>query len=232
MKARLRTPTSSRTMPFASTSYPVDHALREAWEARYPAMDRSATSARSDGRVAAIAGVGGDVAVVFECAMEAAPRPLGVAERMVFGRTLCTYEPLEGSDRCRDSASITGTDSDAVAPDVPAACGLAERHVEQKLDELAGHISELREDHEEAKVDIRREVDNLEEVVRTTFEELGVDLPPRPISLRGRVVAGTPRVSAAAPTVRGGGRMTRMRQWLRRMSRRLWEVVHGKPEES
>ena len=59
MKARLRTPTSSRTMPFASTSYPVDHALREAWEARYPAMDRSATSARSDGRVAAIAGVGG-----------------------------------------------------------------------------------------------------------------------------------------------------------------------------
>ena len=108
----------------------------------------------------------------------------------------------------------------------------AERHVGQKLDELAGHISELREDHEHEKADIRHEVDNLESVVRTTFEQLGVDLPPRPMSLRGRAVAGTPRVSAAGLTIRGGSRMTRIRRWLLRTSRQIWEVVYGKPEES
>ena len=106
----------------------------------------------------------------------------------------------------------------------------AERSVAQQIAALSVQISRLKEQHDDSSVDLRREVDNLEEVVRTTLsEKLGVLLPPRPISIRARINAGSPTMSATL-TVVGGSKVARLRQWLRRTARRLWEVVYGNPE--
>ena len=107
----------------------------------------------------------------------------------------------------------------------------AEQQVEQKLNALSGQISKLREGHEESRADLRQQVENLEEVVRSTFDGLGVVLPPRTISMCARITAGSPTMSATL-TVVGGSKMARLRQWLRRTTRRLWEVVYGKPKTS
>lgn len=108
----------------------------------------------------------------------------------------------------------------------------SEQLVAQQITTLSGQISRLEEQHEDLSVDLRREVDNLEEVLRTTLsEELAVVLPPRPISLRARITAGSPTVSATLSVV-GGSKVARLRQWLRRKARRLWEVVYGRPEGS
>jgi hypothetical protein len=108
----------------------------------------------------------------------------------------------------------------------------AEQFVAPKIDSLSRRISSLEEQTEDLSVDLLREADNLEEVVRTTLsEELEVVLPPRPVSLRARATAGRPTISANL-TVVGGSKLARLREWLRRKARRIWEVVYGKPDGS
>ena len=65
----------------------------------------------------------------------------------------------------------------------------------------------------------------------TLSEELGVVLPPRPISIRAKFTADSPRVSATV-TVVGGSKLAHLRRWFRRAARRLWEMVYGKPEDN
>ena len=67
---------------------------------------------------------------------------------------------------------------------------------------------------------------------KTLGEELGVALPPVPLSIRARAVLGEFTVSAAAVTVTGGSRVARLRQWFRRAVSRVWGVVYGRPENS
>ena len=113
----------------------------------------------------------------------------------------------------------------------------AKQMVEPQIAALSGRISSLEKQHLEKQyrdlsVDLLREVDNLEEVVRRTLsEELEVVLPPRPVSLRARVTAGRPTVSSNL-TVVGGSKLARLREWLRQKARRIWEVVYGKPDGS
>ena len=89
----------------------------------------------------------------------------------------------------------------------------AEQQINQKLEALSDQICRLREEHNESRVDLRQQVDDLEKVVRSTFEELGVVLPPRPISIRAKAILGTFSVSAANVTVVGGSKLARLRQW-------------------
>ena len=106
----------------------------------------------------------------------------------------------------------------------------AEQLVSQKVEALSEQISRLREEQEELRVDLRQQLDDLEEVVRSTLsEKLGVVLPPRPISIRAKFLLGSVGMSIANLTVIGGSKVARLRQWFRRAMRRSWEVVYGKP---
>ena len=107
-----------------------------------------------------------------------------------------------------------------------------EQLVAQQVEALSGRIGKLEEDHGDLRVDLRQEVDNLEEAVRSTFEQLGVVLPPRRISLRAKAFHIGLSMSAPNLTVGGGSKVARLWEWFRRSMRRLWEVVYGKPEDS
>ena len=108
----------------------------------------------------------------------------------------------------------------------------AEQLVSQKVEALTGQISRLSEEHEDLRVDLRQQVEDLEEAVRSTLkEQLGVDIRPRRVRLRVKAVAGSPSFSANL-TVAGGSKVARLRNWIRRAMYRLWEVVYGKPEDN
>ena len=108
----------------------------------------------------------------------------------------------------------------------------AEQLVDDKLEALSSQISRLREEHEDLGADLRQQVKDLEETVRTTLkEELRVDLRPRRISLRAKPIHFSLGVSAANVTVVGGSKVARLLQWCRRAMRWLWEVVYGKPDD-
>ena len=107
----------------------------------------------------------------------------------------------------------------------------AEQLIAQRLETLSSQISRLREEHEDLRAGLRQQVKDLEEAVRATLkEELGVVLPPLPISIRARFTAGSATLSAAV-TVVGGSKLARVRRWFRRATRWSWEVVYGKPED-
>ena len=113
----------------------------------------------------------------------------------------------------------------------------AKQMVEPQIAALSGRISSLEKQHlekqyKDLRVELLREVDNLEESVKETLREsLGVVLPPRPISLSLRATAGSPTASFNL-TGAGGSKVARLREWLRRKARGIWEVVYGKPEGS
>ena len=106
-----------------------------------------------------------------------------------------------------------------------------ERLVDQNAAQLSDEVLQLREDLEDAKANSRQQVDDLESVMRTAFAELDVAPPPRPISLRGRLTHEALRTSGVHLRVRGGSRMARFRNWMRRAWRRIWEVFYGNPDD-
>ena len=108
----------------------------------------------------------------------------------------------------------------------------AEQLITQQVGALPGRIRKLEEGQQDLRVDLRQEVDNLEKTVRSTFEELEVVLPPRRISIRPKPVRFSFIVSAANVNVVGGSKVARLRLWLRRAMRWLWEVVYGRQEVS
>ena len=107
----------------------------------------------------------------------------------------------------------------------------AEQLADQKLESLSEQFGRLREGHDDLRLDFQQQLNNLEEVVRSTLSDnLGVVLPPRPISIRARITSGVPSVSATV-RVAGGSKLARLRHWFRRAVRRLREVVYGKRED-
>ena len=107
----------------------------------------------------------------------------------------------------------------------------AEQLANEKLESLSEQFARLREGHDDLRLDFRRQLNDLEEVVRSTLsDKLGVVLPPRPTSIRARITSGVPSMSATV-TVVGGSKLARLRRWFRRAVRRLREVVYGKPED-
>ena len=108
----------------------------------------------------------------------------------------------------------------------------AEEQVAHLVRTLSSKVRTLEEGHEDLREDLWQQVNGLEELVRSTLsEELGVVLPRRPIPLRVRAIAGSPKASFSL-TVDGGSRLARLRWRFLRTMRQLWEVVYGRQEVS
>ena len=105
----------------------------------------------------------------------------------------------------------------------------ARQLVSQQTGPLAEQVRRLKEEHGDLIADVRLQVEDLENRTRSTFERLGTDLRPKSVSIRARVTAGVPTVSATL-RVSGGSRWARLRQRFRYAMRRVKEVVYGKPE--
>ena len=86
--------------------------------------------------------------------------------------------------------------------------------VDEKVDGVSKEIQQLRDDHTGRMTALQGEIDELERVMRTAFEEIDHPLPPRRVLLRANFVGGSASVSAAVLVV-GGSRMARLRRWAR-----------------
>ena len=107
----------------------------------------------------------------------------------------------------------------------------ANQLVSEQTAPLAEQLERLREQQDDLIAGVRQQVEDLERRTRSTFEQLGTDLPPRSVSVRARGVSFAVEVSAAVGTV-GGSRLSRLRRRFRRAMRRVWEVVYGKPNSA
>ena len=107
----------------------------------------------------------------------------------------------------------------------------AEQQVAHRIEALSRDISKLSQEQGDFRVDLRQEIDNLEEAVRSTLnKELKVVLPPRGVSLRVKPIHVNFNVSAVEVTV-GGNWIARLRQRFRRLKRQLKQVFYGNSED-
>ena len=105
----------------------------------------------------------------------------------------------------------------------------ASQLVSQRTGPLLEQVHRLEEEHGDLITDVRLQVEDLESRTRSTFERLGVDLPPKSVSIRARAIAGAPTVSVTL-RVSGGNKWARLRQRFRSAMRRVREMVYGKPQ--
>ena len=104
----------------------------------------------------------------------------------------------------------------------------ANRLVSQRTGPLLEQVHRLEEEHGDLITDVRLQVEDLESRTRSTFERLGVDLPPKSVSIRAKAIVGAPTVSVTL-RVSGGNKWARLRQRFRSAMRRVREIVYGKP---
>ena len=105
----------------------------------------------------------------------------------------------------------------------------ASQLVSQRTGPLVEQVHRLEEEHCDLIADLQLQVEDLESRTRSTFERLGVDLPPKSVSIRARAIAGAPTVSVTL-RVSGGNKWARLRQRFRRAMRRVREIVYGNPQ--
>ena len=113
----------------------------------------------------------------------------------------------------------------------------AERFVSHEVNVVSGEVRTLRERHEDlierhgySIEDLRRQIDDQDEVFRSALEGLGVALPPREVVLHAQTIGSN--VTMPAPTVRptGGSKWGRLVRLFQRYGRLLKETVWGKPD--
>ena len=110
-----------------------------------------------------------------------------------------------------------------------------EHLVDQNVYHLSDQVSQLREDHEHAKVELRREVVDLEGFIRTSLAECGIVLPPRPVMHRVDATGASSGIAVPEPTVsvcRNRSLKGRLRRWSQSAWRLVWKYVYGTPEAS
>ena len=105
----------------------------------------------------------------------------------------------------------------------------ARRLVSQQTGPLVEQVHEVEKEHSDLISDLRRQVEDLESRTRATFETLGVDLPPKSVSLRARVNFDAPTASVTL-RVSGGSKWARLRRRFRSAMRGIREIVYGNPE--
>ena len=112
----------------------------------------------------------------------------------------------------------------------------AKRFVSQEVKVVWREVCTLREQHADlieghgdSIEDLRRQIDDLDAIIRSAFEGLGVVLPPKEVVLHAQTIGSN--VTMPAPTVRptGGSKWGRLVRLFQRYGRLLKETVWGKP---
>ena len=112
----------------------------------------------------------------------------------------------------------------------------AEQSVSHEVGVVSGEVRTLREQHddllgqhEDLIEKLRQQVDYHDELIRSVFQELGMDRPGRRISVSAGSVSWGMSVSAASVTLTPGRSMrARLRRLLRRCRRWLKDMIWGK----
>ena len=102
----------------------------------------------------------------------------------------------------------------------------AAQSVDRKLENLSREVQLLKDEHLRRTAGLQDQVNEIDRVVRSGFEGLGVVLSPRRSSLRANISAGVPRMSATL-TVDSPNRIVRFRRWVQRHALRFWRWFYG-----
>ena len=110
----------------------------------------------------------------------------------------------------------------------------AERFVSQEVKVVWGEVRTLREQHEElierhgySIEDLRRQIDDQDEVFRSALEGLGVVLPPKRVVLHAQTIGSNVTMSAPTGRPTGGSKWGRLLRLFQRYGRWLKETVWG-----
>ena len=110
----------------------------------------------------------------------------------------------------------------------------AERFVSQEVKVVSGEVRTLREQHEESIErhgysieDLRRQIDDQDEVFRSALEGLGVVLPPKRVVLHTQTIGSNVTMSAPTGRPTGGSKWGRLLRLFQRFGRWLKETVWG-----
>ena len=113
----------------------------------------------------------------------------------------------------------------------------AERFVSQEVEVVAGEIRTMRaqlgaliEQQGDFIKDLQQHLDDLDNGIRSAFEELGVVLPARRVPLRARAIFGSATMSAPTLCATGGSKWRRLIRLFQRFVRWLKETVWGQPD--
>ena len=105
-----------------------------------------------------------------------------------------------------------------------------EEQLQQVHKVLTDSVKEISEEHQKQITGVQDRVSDLRNWVRNIDRamrnELGIDLPPPTISLRGRFTAEPATFSVAVVTNGPQGRKARLLRWAKRQIRRLKRWVH------
>ena len=108
--------------------------------------------------------------------------------------------------------------------------GSVEQRVDTGIDEVLSQLRELENKYDENAVRIaglEEQVDEVDRVMRTAFEESGVALPGRSYAVRAGVSGFSLQVSSPTVELGGGSRMARLRRWGNRQVQRIKVCVWG-----
>ena len=102
----------------------------------------------------------------------------------------------------------------------------AEEDVNRKVNDLSNEVQKMKKNRENTFAGLQNQLDELDRVVRSGFEEIGHPLPPRRISLRGSIEFDALQASGAL-TVRNRKGMRRLLLWVKRQAYRLKQLIYG-----
>ena len=105
-----------------------------------------------------------------------------------------------------------------------------DQRISEKIDEVSGQVRSLEHKHDESAATIdglQRQVDEVDQVMRNAFEELGADLPGRRYYVQASVSSLSIMTAEATVEVRGGSRRARLWRWIKSQAQWVWCKVWG-----
>ena len=105
-----------------------------------------------------------------------------------------------------------------------------DQRISEKIDEVSGQVSSLEHKHDESAAAIaglQQQVDEVDQVMRNAFEELGADLPGRRYYVQASVSSWSIMTGEATVEVRGGSRRAQLWRWIKSKAQWVWCKVWG-----